>query len=160
MRRDVHARWMRRDEQQGWPFSRQAGDRGFEGGACSAALREPNRRPHQDGLARPQALQRWRQGQVDYLERIVQANLSRISKAVRIFRRWAVAKGLTASETHYVRRKSPGQTLRFSKSGNPGVERLYRTHWISRELSEEKRERLAGKASRPAAQREMEDREP
>jgi hypothetical protein len=41
------------------------------------------------------------------------------------------------------------QTLRFSKSGNPTIEALYRTHWVSPELSERKRQRLAEKASRP-----------
>src|SRR5208282_4217191 len=40
------------------------------------------------------------------------------------------------------------QTLRFSRSGNPTIERLYRTHWVSRELSERKRKRLAEKANR------------
>src|SRR5207245_11424734 len=38
--------------------------------------------------------------------------------------------------------------LRFSRSGNPTIEKLYRTHWVSPELSERKRERLAEKASR------------
>jgi hypothetical protein len=38
-------------------------------------------------------------------------------------------------------------TLRFSKSGSPTIERLYRTHWLSSELSQRKRERLAEKAS-------------
>jgi hypothetical protein len=37
---------------------------------------------------------RWRQGQVDYLERVVQANLSRISEAMHLFRSWAVAHDL------------------------------------------------------------------
>src|SRR5260370_35303485 len=55
---------------------------------------------------------------------------------------------LVASETSYVARKPSRQTLRFSESGNPTIERLYRTHWISSKLSERKRERLAEKASR------------
>jgi hypothetical protein len=33
-------------------------------------------------------------------------------------------------------------------SGNPTIEKLYRTHWISRELFEKKRERLVEKADR------------
>ena len=56
---------------------------------------------------------------------------------------------MSASETHYVARTSQRQALRFSRSGNPTIEKLYRTHWVSRELSERKRERLAEKASRP-----------
>ena len=64
------------------------------------------------------AVKRWRQGQVDYLERVVQTNLSRISEAMKLFRSWATAKGLIPSETSYVARTPSRQTLRFSKSGD------------------------------------------
>ncbi len=100
------------------------------------------------GWLDPGAVKRWRQGQVDYLERVVQTKLPRISEAMKLFRSWATAKGLFPSETTYVARTPQRQTLRFSKSGNPTIEQLYRTHWISGELSEKKRERLAEKASR------------
>jgi hypothetical protein len=100
------------------------------------------------GWLDPGAVERWRQGQVDYLERVVQTNLPRISEAMKLFRSWARAKGLVPSETSYVARMPQRRTLRFSKSGNPTIEQLYRTHWISGELSERKRERLAEKASR------------
>jgi hypothetical protein len=93
-------------------------------------------------------VKRWRQGQVDYLERAVQTNLPRISEAMKLFRSWAAAKGLSPSETAYVARTPQRQTLRFSKSGDPTIEQLYRTHWVSGELSKAKRERLAEKASR------------
>lgn len=63
--------------------------------------------------------QAWRKGRVRYLEAAVTANLSKISKAMRYFRRWAQRRGLKPSETAYVRR-SPGRpALRFSKSGKP-----------------------------------------
>jgi hypothetical protein len=94
------------------------------------------------------AVKRWRLGQINYLERAVQANLSRISEAMKLFRSWAAAKGLKASETAYVRRVPGRPALRFSKSGHPTIERLYRTHWVSSALSERKRERLIEKASR------------
>ena len=93
-------------------------------------------------------LEQWRRGQVDYLERTVQTNLSRISEAMKLFRSWAAERGLSASETSYVARSPRRQTLRFSKSGDPAIEALYRTHWVSQELSERKRQRLAEKASR------------
>ena len=94
------------------------------------------------------AVKRWRQGQIDCLEGVVQTNLSRISEAMRLFRSWAAGKGLLASETDYVARTPQRPRLRFSRSGDPTIERLYRTHWVSPELSERKRERLAEKASR------------
>ena len=97
----------------------------------------------------PAALDRWRRGQTDCLETVVQSNLPRISEAMKLFRSWAVQRGLTASETHYVARTPGRQALRFSRSGDHTIERLYRTHWVSSALSEKKRERLAEKANRP-----------
>ena len=40
------------------------------------------------------------------------------------------------------------QPLRFSLSGDAALEKAYRTHWISSELPEKKRERLVEKANR------------
>ncbi len=94
------------------------------------------------------AVKRWRLGQIEFLERAVQANLPRISEAMKLFRSWAKTKGLLASETEYVARAPHRQKLRFSRSGHPTIERLYRTHWVSPALSERKRERLIEKASR------------
>jgi hypothetical protein len=83
------------------------------------------------------AVTSWRKGQVDYLERVVNANLSRISEAMKMFRAWAVARNLVASETRYVRHTRGGRPpLRFSKSGHPSIEKQYRTHWVLRQLSE------------------------
>ena len=91
----------------------------------------------------------WRQGRIPFLEGAVEANLSKISKAMRFFRAWARGRGLKPSETAYVRRARGRQTLRFSKSGEAGIERAYRTHWVSPQLSEAKRRRLAERQSRP-----------
>ncbi len=100
------------------------------------------------GWLDPGAMERWRRGQADCLEAVIQTNLPRISEAMRLFRSWAVAKGLSPSQTAYVARTPRRQTLRFSRSGNPAIEEAYRTHWVLPELSEKKRERLAEKASR------------
>ncbi len=100
------------------------------------------------GWLDPGTMKRWRLGQVDCLEGVIQTSLPRISEAMKLFRSWAAEKGLVASETDYVARTPQRERLRFSRSGNPTIEKLYRTHWISPELSEKKRERLAEKASR------------
>jgi hypothetical protein len=104
-----------------------------------------------------QAVQRWRLGQVDYLERAVQANLSRISKAMKLFRSWATERALIPRETHYKRRS---QTLRFSKSGHPSLERMYRTHWVSPKLIHAKHahEKTDGRPSEPCSPHEPADR--
>lgn len=94
------------------------------------------------------AVERWRRGQIDCLEGAVQTKPPRISEAMELFRSWATERGLSASPTQYVARTPQRQALRFSRSGDPAVEALYRTHWVSGELSEKKRERLAQKASR------------
>lgn len=80
---------------------------------------------------------------------MVQASLGKISTALRALRRWARAQGLQPSETGYVARTRDRRTLRFSASGNPSIERSYRTHWVSRILSEAKQARLAELVSRP-----------
>jgi hypothetical protein len=95
------------------------------------------------------AVDRWRQGRVDYLERAVNSNASKISAALEFFRRWAHDQDLQPSETAYLARTRERRQLRFSESGDPDVERAYRTHWVSKELSETQQRRLAERQSRP-----------
>jgi hypothetical protein len=101
------------------------------------------------GWLDPGAVERWRRGQIDCLEEVARVDLPRISQAITLFQSWATARGLAASPTAYVARTPRRQRLRFSQRENPAIEASYRTHWISPELSEKKRERLAEKASRP-----------
>lgn len=101
------------------------------------------------GWLAPSHVDAWRQGRVECLERTVQANLSKVSTAMQLFRRWARGRGLAASETAYVARTRDRRTLRFSVSGQPAIECAYRTHWVSPELSAAKRARLAEQQSRP-----------
>ena len=94
-------------------------------------------------------LDEWRQGRVDALETVVSANLSKVSRSMAAFRRWAREQGLSPSETAYLARTRDRRPLRFSTSGDPEIERAYRTHWVSPELSERKQERLRERLSRP-----------
>jgi hypothetical protein len=41
------------------------------------------------GWLEPRRVDEWRQGRVDFLERVTVANLGKISTAMRVFRRWA-----------------------------------------------------------------------
>src|SRR6202035_870799 len=63
------------------------------------------------GWLDPEAVEHWRRGQIDHLERVVRTNLPRISEAMRLFRSWATARGLNASQTAYVARTPQRQTL-------------------------------------------------
>ncbi len=101
------------------------------------------------GWLAPSHLDRWRQGRVPYLEQVIQGNLGKVGAAMAEFRRWARASGLTPSETTYLARTRDRRQLRFSASADPSIEQAYRTHWVSPELSERKRERLVEQQNRP-----------
>jgi hypothetical protein len=101
------------------------------------------------GWLDPNTARRWQQGQIDCVEEVLQTNPARIAEAMDLLRSWATDKGLLPSEADYIARTPQRQMLRFSRSGDPAVERLYRTHWVSPALSERKRERLAEKARSP-----------
>jgi len=101
------------------------------------------------GFLRSSQLEAWRHGRVPYLERVLQANLGMIMRAMAIFRAWAHARGLKPSQTVYLARtRGPRLELRFSKSGNPRIEEAYRTHYVSAALSEAKTTRLQEKLSK------------
>jgi hypothetical protein len=69
------------------------------------------------GWLAPSRLDRWRQGRVDSLERVVDANLSNVTNAMAAVRRWARERGLNPPETDYVARTRDRPRLRFSASG-------------------------------------------
>ena len=101
------------------------------------------------GLLLPMHVDSWRKGRVDYLERVIQGNLHKISSSLEILRRWAREKGLKPGETGYVRRARSGTIpLQFSKSGDPAIEKNYSTHYISPALSERKQEKLQERLNR------------
>jgi hypothetical protein len=122
--------------------------------AAEAALAEQSYVSPVDVLLRlgwlaPTHLDLWRQGRVESLERTVQASLGKQTTAVRTLRTWASRRGLSPSETVYVARSRDRRTLRFSVSGKPDIERAYRTHWVSPDLSARKAERLRAAANKP-----------
>ena len=101
------------------------------------------------GLLTSLQVDSWRKGRIDFLERVIQGNLKKISLSMAMFRRWAKEKGLKPSETQYVRHSRTGKVaLQFSKSGNPAIEKSYRTHFVSPELSERKQQHLQEKLNR------------
>jgi hypothetical protein len=102
------------------------------------------------GLLASSHVESWRKGRIDFLERVIQGNLHKVSSSIAIFRRWAQQKGLKPSEACYVRRtRTDTVDLQFSKSGDPAIEKSYRTHYVSSALSELKQQRLKEKLSEP-----------
>ena len=101
------------------------------------------------GWLAPSHLARWRQGRVDDLELTLQVDPSKLRLAMEGFGEWARDRGLEPSEADYLARTRDHRPLRFSTSGDPELERSYRTHWVSPELSDRRRARLAERQSRP-----------
>ena len=65
----------------------------------------------------------WRMKRIPYLERAIRLNLSQLSHLLRTLRQNAVKGRLQPRKTAYVSwGKGPKQSLRFSKSGHPGIE--------------------------------------
>ncbi len=101
------------------------------------------------GWLAPSHVDAWRQGRAPDLESAVSAGPGKISTAINAFERWARQRGLLPSETAYVARTRDRRSLRFSLNGSPPIERAYRTHWVSPDLSERRRQSLAERATRP-----------
>ena len=86
--------------------------------------------------------ERWRFGQVDYLERVCKVNLHKLAFIMKEVRIYARKNELSGSWTFYKQwgRKGerPAVKLRFSKHGDEGVERNYATHYIAKKHSDDK----------------------
>lgn len=83
------------------------------------------------GLLAPERLEDWRRGRVAYLEQVVNCNLTRLSRLLRILRFHAHDLNLRPSWTAYMRwGKGPKQRLRFTKTGDRRLEEAYETHFV------------------------------
>lgn len=77
--------------------------------------------------------EKWRIGQVEYLEKICQTNLGKLTTINKIIRQVAAKMKLEPSLTVYNKYgKGPKQKLRFSKSGDFNIERAYSTHFLNK----------------------------
>lgn len=98
------------------------------------------------GFIEPVHEQNWRRGKIPFLEQAVQANLGKVSFAMKCFRNWASEKGLKPSKTAYLARsRGAKRHLRFSKSGQEDIEEAYRTHYLCPSLSDKKKKQLQDK---------------
>ena len=76
--------------------------------------------------------ERWRNGHVDYLERVCKVNLHKLSEIAKIIRQYADKKNLKQSWAFYRQWKcSEKRKLRFSKSGGDSIEKSYATHYVA-----------------------------
>ncbi len=81
----------------------------------------------------------WRQGKVPYLERVIEGNLSKINRILRIIGFHAHDLDMVSSVTHYRQSgKGKNRPLRFSKSGGKNIEAAYSTHYRWNQSDEKK----------------------
>jgi hypothetical protein len=84
------------------------------------------------GLMTREHLEDWRRGRVPYLEWVINCNLARLGRLLRILRFYAHDLNLKPSRTAYMRwGRGPKQRLRFTKTGDPRLEEAYATHFVS-----------------------------
>ena len=102
------------------------------------------------GLLKPALVDDWRNGRVPYLERVIPGSLNKITFCMKCFHEWAREKRLKPSHTAYMRKTRGGKRdLRFSKSGNPSIEKSYCTHYVSPILAEIKAKKIQEKLENP-----------
>ena len=83
-------------------------------------------------------LEDWRFGKIDYLEKVCNANLSKLTLINKTMRETAIDLKLDKSWTGYNQYgKGVKRRLRFSKSGNKNIEETYATHYIDKERIKE-----------------------
>lgn len=83
------------------------------------------------GTLRAEDLEAWRFGRVPFLEQVIQGNLSRLRRFLRILGFLCHDLNLTASATAYVRWGEGGRpSLRFTKTGEPRLEKIYARHFV------------------------------
>jgi hypothetical protein len=82
-------------------------------------------------LLSPVSVEDWRRGRIPYLERVIQCNLSKTSRILRILRMHAHDLDLQPVLTVYKRwTMGPRTLLQFSKTGNRAVEDAYARHFL------------------------------
>jgi hypothetical protein len=99
------------------------------------------------GLLDKADLEAWRFGSIEYLERVLHGNLSKLNRILRILKLHAQSLNLKPSFTAYVRwGKKPRTRLRFSKNVDENLEIAYATHFVAMPTIEaQKREACVGK---------------
>ena len=82
----------------------------------------------------------WRNGRVPYLEKVCNINLKKLDSVLKEMKRYADRNGLKPSFTCYKQwgiKNKPTIKLRFSKTGNEYMEKLYATHYVRNASTDE-----------------------
>ncbi|MBQ9301671.1 hypothetical protein [Butyrivibrio sp.] len=82
--------------------------------------------------------EKWRNGQVPYLEKVCKINLKKLAGVLQEMKRYAGKNDLKPSYTFYKQWGREHKTtvqLRFSKTGSEYIEKLYATHYVRKETN-------------------------
>ena len=83
------------------------------------------------GLLDPRKLEAWETGKVPYLERVIDCNLTRLMRLLRILRFYAHDLNLVPTACiHHPTTKGSRKQLRFTKTGAPRLEEAYARHFV------------------------------
>jgi len=74
--------------------------------------------------------EKWRKGQVVYLEKVCKVNLNKLTETVKEIYKYAKELDLTQRYTFYKKYGKGKIKLRFSKSGQENIEKRYATNFI------------------------------
>jgi hypothetical protein len=86
----------------------------------------------------------WRFGRVDYLEKVCNINLSKLTLINKLICKYSMELDLESSWTGYNQfGKGIKRRLRFSKSGDKTIEDRYATHYIDKNRMIELKEKKA-----------------
>jgi hypothetical protein len=84
-------------------------------------------------------VERWRQGRAPSLVALAPVDAARLREAADLLTEWARESGLTPSDTAYLSGSRDRAPLIFAGDGD---EAIFRTHWLSPDLSPARREQL------------------
>ena len=98
----------------------------------------------------------WRKGQIPYLERAFEGSLSKANRILRIIGFHTHDLNMVPRQTAYHQwGNETNRILRFSKSGDPNIEKAYSRHYIWNQSQEKKlkviNKPLSEQLARPAA---------
>ena len=100
------------------------------------------------GVLTKEKVEDWRFGRVPFLERVCNMNLHKLTFLMKEYHSFARKSGYEPSVTVYKKwGKGRKFTLRFSKSGEPAIEKSYSTHYVDKN-----RVKKAGKPSEKPGQ--------
>lgn len=90
----------------------------------------------------PSLVTDWRRGVLTPLIGNMQVNPAKVRAVCDYLAGWAGEQGLTPAETDYLAGTRDRRPLVFSDEDDQATERRFRTHWVSPELSDNRRQRL------------------